>query len=67
MAAADRQTLHLVEQDPVEDTRLFWEARTGLTVTADEAQEINRNLTRFFDLLSEWDTAAEQADGGTAP
>lgn len=66
MAAHKRQT-NLVETDPREATRAFWGQREGVLLSPDAAREVNRNVTRFFDLLAEWDQAAETAEEDTAP
>ncbi|MCE5239794.1 hypothetical protein LLH23_15105 [bacterium] len=43
----------------VADTRRFWQERTGEAVSEEDAREIIRNLAGFFDLLHEWDQAAQ--------
>ena len=66
MAAGERQT-HQVETEARETTRAFWGQREGVLLSPDAAREVNRNVTRFFDLLAEWDQAAETAEEDTAP
>jgi len=44
-----------LSQDVVEDTRRFWQARTGERVSDEDAREAVRNVTAFFDLLARWD------------
>jgi len=45
-----------------EDTQAFWRRKTGSPVTPDEAKEIDRNITRLFDLLAAWDGLVGEAE-----
>jgi len=63
MVAGNRQSPQPVETDAREVTRGYFAEHAGVLLTPDEARESNRNLTRFFDLLAEWDQAAATAGG----
>jgi len=47
--------------DAIEETRRFWEARTGQPVSEEDAREIIHNLAAFFDLLDKWDRETQEA------
>lgn len=42
--------------DEQERTRTFWKARRSQGLTAEEAREIEENVTGFFEVLAQWDT-----------
>ena len=46
----------VVNQEQIERTLEFWGKRSGRKLTNEDARQINLHLTRFFDILSEWDT-----------
>ena len=45
-------------QEAIDETRRFWEARTGKKLTDENAVEAIRNITAFSDLLAEWEREA---------
>ncbi len=48
----------------LEDTRMFWQARTSRTLTQEDARQAVENLTGFFTTLLEW-AAAEATEAKT--
>jgi hypothetical protein len=47
--------------DAIEETRRFWEARTGQPVSEEDAREIIHNLAALFNLLDKWDRQTREA------
>ena len=45
----------LEEDDSLERSRRFWSRLEGREVSLKEAEEYNRNLADYFDLLYKWD------------
>jgi hypothetical protein len=39
----------------IEQTKQFWQARTGKPISDEDAREIIENITGFFKILIEWD------------
>jgi len=39
----------------IEETKRFWQARTGKPISDEDAREMIENVTRFFKILIEWD------------
>lgn len=50
--ADPRFTAHTIE---------VWQGPYGTRLTETEAREIARNMSQFFDILAEWDQAAERS------
>ncbi|MEN6640953.1 MAG: hypothetical protein ABFE08_00770 [Armatimonadia bacterium] len=46
---------HGLSPDVVEQTRRFWEERTGKHVSEEDAREAIRNMSAFCDLLASWE------------
>lgn len=38
----------------LESTRVFWSKKYGGEITTEDAREITRNISGFFDVLSKW-------------
>lgn len=47
-------------------TLSFWQQRTTRTLTEEDAREIDRNLTAYFELLMEWSTGERSPVEGAA-
>ena len=47
-------------------TLSFWQQRTTRTLTEEDAREIDRNLTAYFELLLEWSTGERSPVEGAA-
>ena len=45
----------VVNQEQIERTLDFWGKRSARKLTNEDARQINLNMTRFFDILAEWD------------
>jgi len=43
----------------LDQTKWFWQARTGKPISDEDAREIIENMTRFFKILMEWDEKAK--------
>ena len=44
-----------LDADIIDRTRTLWGRKTGRILSQEEAREILTNVTRFFQLLGEWD------------
>jgi hypothetical protein len=47
--------------DIIGDTVMFWQTKTGVNVSEEEARAIIENIAGFFELLHEWDS--KEAEG----
>jgi hypothetical protein len=54
-----------VERD-IPEILKFWQPRTTRTLTEEDAYEIDRNLTAFFELLLEWSNDEDTPMEGAA-
>jgi len=50
------------QKDVCAMTAAFWGKRLGRSMTGDEAKEIIRNVSGFFQILLEWDSKAVSAN-----
>jgi hypothetical protein len=45
----------VVNLQQIDRTLDFWRKRTGQQLTNEDARQITLNMTRFFEILAEWD------------
>jgi hypothetical protein len=50
----------------IKETLSFWQPRTTRILTEEDAREIDRNLTAYFELLLEWSTGERSPVEGAA-
>ena len=50
-----------VNTDFVDQTVTFWQPRTSRKLTREDGRQIVENVTAFFRILLEWETAARKA------
>ncbi len=43
----------------IEETKRFWQARTGESISDEDARQMIENITGFFKVLIEWDEKAK--------
>ena len=48
------------QQQFIQETREFWEKRTGQPVTDEDAREIIANITGFFKVIAKWDSRVKE-------
>jgi chemotaxis regulatin CheY-phosphate phosphatase CheZ len=47
------------KRELIEETKRFWQARTGKPISDEDAREMIENITGFFKILIEWDKKAK--------
>lgn len=52
------------KQQFIQETREFWEKRTGQPLTDEDAREIIANVTGFFKVIAKWDSRAKEKKKG---
>jgi hypothetical protein len=50
-----------IQNQLVDRTLEFWQTRTSLTLTREDAREMVENITGFFRILREWEVADQPA------
>lgn len=45
----------VVNPERIDRTLEFWRKRTARQLTNEDARQISVNMTRFFEILAEWD------------
>lgn len=45
----------VVNPEQIDRTLEFWRKRTARQLTSEDARQITVNMTRFFEILAEWD------------
>lgn len=45
----------VVSPERIDQTLEFWRKRTARQLTNEDARQITVNMTRFFEILAEWD------------
>jgi hypothetical protein len=45
----------VVSPEQIDQTLEFWRRRTARQLTNEDARQITVNMTRFFEILAEWD------------
>lgn len=50
-------------EDIIDETMAFWEARSDSVVTPEDAQRIIDNLSEFVEILEEWSGNTDRPDG----
>ena len=48
----------------IEETRDFWQQRTGEPVSHEDAREAVQNASAFIELLAEWERAEGDSESG---
>ena len=64
--AHDGATRIGASQDFLDRTLEVWEPIAGTELTREDARQIAENVSRFFDILLEWDEAADSSDDSPA-
>ena len=54
-------------QDFLDRTLEVWEPIAGVELTREDARQMVENVSRFFDVLLEWDEAADSSDDAPTP
>jgi hypothetical protein len=47
--------VHFDENKCIEETAIFWSQKTGKAISAEDAREINKNISGYLAVLCEWD------------
>jgi hypothetical protein len=50
--------------DLLDETRVFWQARSPRQLSREDAREIIENLKGYFSVLSEWSRREEEVERG---
>ena len=56
-----RRHMAQVKADFLDQTVAFWQLRTSQELTREEGRQIIENVTAFFQILLEWETAERRA------